>query len=110
MSVFDQIAAARDGEFSGRVMFQAFRNAYYIASVEAANAPDHAARLKYAQRIFKGDDDPKLLAMHVIVASPEIGAAIEAQPASLGKNISDAQLDGALAALWTGRAMAFSAT
>ena len=108
MSMLDQVATARDDAFAARVYMRAFDNAYYIATFEPNTAPDNAARLAYAQRVFRGDENPKILSMHVIAASPDIATAIDASPALLGSNVTDAQIDSALATLWTGRAKAFA--
>lgn len=107
MSAVDLINTASNAEFSGRVMMIAFKVAQMVASEDAAT-PDHAARVDYAEIIFRGDDKPNLMAAHVISSNPTIGAAIEAEPTLYGSNVPDNDIEFALSSIWTARALAFA--
>jgi hypothetical protein len=107
MAATDLIATASNEEFSGRVMMIAFKVAQNVASEDAGTA-DHAARVDYAEIIFRGDDKPNLMAAHVISSNPTIGAAIEDEPDAHGANVPDGDIEFALASIWTARALAFA--
>jgi hypothetical protein len=106
MSALDLISTASDETFAGRVMMLMFKVGQMVAS-EAADAPDHDARVSYAQRVMRGQEQPQLVAAHVISSNPTIAAAIESEPASLGSNVPDADIEFALSSIWTGRSLAF---
>jgi hypothetical protein len=108
MSALDQIAAARDDEFSARVSMIMFKVAQMVAS-EAPTEPDHAARMDYALRVIRGAENPKLVAAHVVSSNPTIGAAIDENPELKGSNIPDADIEFALSSIWTARSLAFAA-
>lgn len=108
MPVAAQISAASDQLFSGRVMIFLFKVAAAVAA-EPHNTPQHAVRLAYAQRIFRGDERPQLVAAHIIVAKASILSAIDAQPAALGSNVADADIEASLTSIWTARALAYAA-
>ena len=107
MSALDQIAAARDDEFSARVSMLMFKVAQMVATEDAGTA-DHASRMDYALRVIRGAENPKLVAAHVISSNPTIAAAIEAEPALKGSNVPDADIEFALSSIWTARAQAFA--
>ena len=107
MSAIDQIAAARNDAFAGRVMMLALKTAQNVAD-EDPSAADHEARVAYALRVIRGDDQPKLIAAHVIAANPTIAAAIEAHPMQFGANVPDGDIEFVLASIWTARALAFA--
>jgi hypothetical protein len=85
-----------------------FKVAAAVAA-EPNNTPQHTARLAYAQRVFRGDERPQLVAAHVIVAKASIIAAIDAQPAALGSNVTEADIEASLTSIWTARALAYAA-
>jgi hypothetical protein len=108
MSALDQIATARDDEFSARTSMLMFKIAQMVASEDPGTA-DHAERIDYALRVIRGADNPKLVAAHVISSNPTIGAAIDGAPEELGKNVPDADIEFALSSIWTARGQAFAA-
>ncbi len=105
MSVLDQITAARDPTFSARIMIGYFKVGAAVAT-EAANTPNHANRLAYSKLLFKGSDNPRLIAAHVIASQSTIASQIDAAPLSLGSNISDNDLNAACVASYDARANA----
>jgi len=107
MAAIDQIAAARDDEFAGRVAMITFKVAQMVAS-EADTEPDHDVRLDYAARNIRGEENPKLVGAHVISSNPTIAAAIDAEPELKGSNVPDADIEFALSSIWTARAKAFA--
>jgi sensor domain CHASE-containing protein len=107
MAAIDQIAAARDEEFAGRVAMIIFRVAQAVAT-EAPTEPDHDIRLAYAGRNIRGEENPKLVGAHVISSNPTIAAAIDANPELKGSNVPDADIEFALSSIWTARAKAFA--
>ncbi|MGY3130130.1 hypothetical protein ACVWZM_000812 [Bradyrhizobium sp. USDA 4501] len=108
MSAKDLIATASNEEFAGRVMMLMFKTAQNVASEDLATA-DHEARIDYAGRVIRGDEQPQLVAAHVISSNPTIAAAIESDPAALGSNVPDGDIEFALASIWTARSLAFAA-
>jgi hypothetical protein len=107
MAAIDQIAAARDDEFAARVAMIIFKVAQAVAT-EDASTPHHAERLDYAFRNITGDENPKLVAAHVISSNPTIAAAIDAEPELKGSNVPDADIEFALASIWDARSLAFA--
>jgi len=109
MSALDHIATARSDGFSSRVLMLSMTTAQQVAAEDPAE-PDHAARVDYANRTFRGDENPKLLATHVIASNPTIMATIDEDPGAYGANVPDNDIAFALASIWTARAIAFEAT
>jgi len=107
MSALDLIATASNEEFSGRVMMIAFKVGQNVAS-EDPTTPDDAARKNYAEMVFRGDDKPNLMAAHIIASNAVITGAIESDPAALGSNVPDSDIEFAWATIWTARALAFA--
>jgi hypothetical protein len=107
MSALDLISAASDPTFAGRIMMLMFKVGQAVAT-EAPTEPDHAARLAYSERVFRGDEQPQTVAAHCISSNPTISAAIEAHPEQKGANVPDADLEFALSSIWTARALAFA--
>lgn len=107
MSTIDLVATARNDLFSARIMLVLMRVANNVAN-EVASVPNHSVRLEYAQRVFRGDENPKLVAAHMIAATPAMITAIDANPDLLGSNLTDADLAAAITAIWTTRAFAYS--
>ena len=106
MGALEQIAAARNDAFAARILMLALTTAQNVAA-EDEGTPQHDARHDYAERILRGDENPKLLAAHVIASNPTIRAEIDKEPAQQGANIPDADIEFALASIWTARALAF---
>jgi hypothetical protein len=108
MSALDQIAAARNDEFAGRVMMISYKVAQAVATEDPGTA-DHAVRVDYAGRIIRGADNAKNIAAHVISSNPTIAAAIDSEPLQYGANVPDGDIEFALASIWTARGNAFAA-
>lgn len=109
MSAKDQIATASDPEFSGRVMMLMFKVAQNVASEDPGTA-HHQERIDYAGRVIRGAEQPQLVAAHVISSNPTIAEAIDSDPAALGSNVPDGDIEFALASIWDARSLAFAAT
>lgn len=107
MSALDLISTASDATFAGRVMMLMFKIAQQVAAEDPATA-EHDARVNYSERVFRGEEQPQLVAAHVISSNPTIGATIESYPAALGSNVPDSDIEFALASIWTARALAFA--
>lgn len=108
MSALDQIATASDPTFSGRVMMIMFKVAQNVASEDPATA-HHAERVAYASFVIMGHEKPQLVSAHVISSNPTIAAAIESEPAALGSNVPDSDIEFALASIWDARSLAYEA-
>lgn len=107
MPASDYLATASDDAFAGRVLVSCFKVAGDVVA-EAGTVPQHAERISYVKRVARGDDRPRLIGIHMIMASAAIRTAIDAAPALKGSNVTDAQIETALAAIWTPRALAFA--
>ena len=108
MSALDLIATARDEEFASRVAMITFKVAQAVASEDPATA-NHAERIDYAFRNIIGQENPKLIAAHLISSNPTIAASIEANPELKGSNVPDGDVEFALASIWDARSLAFAA-
>ena len=100
MTSLNIVQAAADPDFYTRVSFLAVKTAQNVAA-EAPTASNHEARVQYANRVFRGDDNAALLAQHV-ATNPAIGAALEQ-----GAVVPDGDIEFALASIWDARANAF---
>jgi len=109
MSALDHIATARSDGFSSRVLMLSFTTAQQVATEDPAT-PDHAVRIDYAERTIRGDENPKLLATHVIASNPTIMTTIDSDPGAYGANVPDNDIAFALSSIWTARALSFAAT
>ena len=108
MSSVDQIATASDPTFAGRVMMLMFKTAQNVASEDPAT-PHDAERKAYAGLVIRGEEKPQLVAAHVISSNATISAAIDSNPAALGSNVPDGDIEFALASIWDARSLAFAA-
>ena len=93
--------AVADKLFCQRVAFVAMQVAARSTG-EPPETPNYANRVAYANMVIRGDERALLLAVHVVSASSDIGAALEA-----GSEVTDEQLAIALEAIWDTRATAF---
>lgn len=109
MSAVDQIAAASDETFAGRVMMIMFKTAQNVASEDPATA-HHEERIAYASFVIMGDEKPQLVAAHVISSNPVISGAIDSDPDALGSNVPDGDIEFALATIWDSRSLAYATT
>ena len=100
------IAAARNDQFAARVLFLSTKVAQMVSGEDPAT-PDSAVRKAYADVMIRGDDNPKMVATHVIASNPTIAASILAEPEKLGANIADNDIEFAISSIWTARAFAF---
>jgi len=108
MSALDLISTASDPTFAGRVMMIEFKVAQNVASEDPATA-HHAERIKYTSMVIRGEEKPQLVSAHVISSNSTISAAIESDPAALGSNVPDGDIEFALASIWDARSLAFAA-
>lgn len=108
MSALDLIATASDPTFAGRVMMLSFKVAQQVSAEDPATA-DHDVRMSYAGMVILGDEKPQVVSAHVISSNPTIAAEIESDPAALGANVPDSDIEFALASIWTSRSMAYAA-
>lgn len=106
MAAVNQIATARNEEFSARVLFIATKVAQNVAS-EDPGTVDHAVRFAYAMRVIRGSDNPKMIATQVIASNATIQIAIDNSPELYGSNVPDGDIEFALASIWTARAHCF---
>jgi hypothetical protein len=108
MSALDLISTASDPTFAGRVMMIQFKVAQNVASEDPATA-NHTDRINYAAMVIRGEEKPQLVAAHVISSNASISAQIESDPAKLGSNVPDGDIEFALASIWDSRSLAFAA-
>jgi hypothetical protein len=99
------IEAAADPTFYTRVSFISLKVAQNVAS-EEPGAPNHANRVAYSDRIFRGQDSALLLAQHIAAANPVIASTLETEG---GDAVPDGDIEFALATIWDARANAFAA-
>ena len=92
MSALDLITTASDATFAGRVMMLMFKTAQNVASEDPATA-HHTERIEYAGLVIRGEEKPQLVSAHVISSNPTIIATIESDPAALGSNVPDSDID-----------------
>jgi hypothetical protein len=107
MSALDLISTASDETFAGRVMMIMFKVAQNVASEDPAT-PNDTERKAYASLVIRGEEKPQLVAAHVISSNPSITATIESDPAALGSNVPDGDIEFALASIWDARSLAFA--
>jgi len=100
MPSMEIVQAAANPDFYTRVSFIALKTAQNVAS-EGESAPNHAARVQYANRVFRGDDNAALLAQHV-ATNATIGSALEQ-----GLPVPDGDIEYALSTIWDARANSF---
>lgn len=107
MSALDHINTARNPTFAARVTQISLKVAQAVAT-EAPTEPNHTERVNYANITFRGDENPKMLGAHMISSNPTMQATIDGDPAALGSNIPDNDIEFALSSIWTARAVAFA--
>jgi hypothetical protein len=108
MSALDLISTASDETFAGRVMMIMFKVAQNVAS-EDPGTVNHTERINYAGFVIMGHEKPQLVSAHVISSNPSITMTIESDPALLGSNVPDGDIEFALATIWDSRSLAFAA-
>lgn len=100
MSALDLIAAARNDTFAARVGFISMDSAIAVATEDPATA-DHAARVAWAFRVLRGEQNNKVVASAIIASNPTIQATINGTPLAYGANVSDADIEFALSGVIT---------
>jgi hypothetical protein len=90
-------------EFTQRVAFIALQSAQDVAS-ESPDTENHANRVAYADRIFRGEEKALSLALHIVGASPEIMAALEE---GTQDDVQDEDIINTFGAIWNARANAY---
>jgi hypothetical protein len=88
-------------------MMLMFKTAQNVASEDPAT-PNDAERKAYAGLVIRGEEKPQIVSAHVISSNPTISAAIESDPAALGSNVPDSEIEFALASIWDARSLAFA--
>lgn len=107
MSAEDLIRTARDDLYAGRVAMIQLKVAQQVASEDPAT-PNHIERINYAYVVIRGGENPKMVATHVNT-NPAIAAQIESDPAKLGSNVPDSDIEFTMATIWDSRSLAFAA-
>lgn len=108
MAQLDRIAVARSDTFAARVAMILMKLAVDVSN-EATTTPNHANRQKLAQKHFRAEVNAKALAAAVIASNATIQAAIDAQPAQLGANVPDGDLEFVISGLYDHFANAYAA-
>ena len=104
MATSDIIAAASDPVFYTRVAFIALKAAQNVASEDPATA-NHANRVDYAERVFRGGDNALLVAMHIAASNGTIAGTLETGG---GAAVPDGDLEFAMGQIWDARSNAFA--
>jgi hypothetical protein len=108
MAAVNYINAASNAEFSGRTMMLMMATAQNVSTEDPGTA-DHDARMSYSGLVIRGEEQPQLVAAHVIASNPTIQQEIDAEPDKFGSNVSDNDISFALASIWTARSLAHAA-
>lgn len=108
MAIVDRIETARDATFAARVSMALMSLCVDIAN-EVDSTPNHANRLALAQAHFRAGVNAKTLAAAMIANNSGLQTAIDAAPAALGTNISDADLQSVISGLIDHFANAYAA-
>ena len=95
MAVLDRIATARDDTFAARVAMILMQTAINVANEDPATT-NHANRLAFAQKHFRAEINCKSLGAAIIASNATIQAAVDGEPASLGSNVPDGDLEFAI--------------
>ena len=98
------IQRVSEPQFYTRVAFLALKAAQQVAA-EAENTANHANRVKYANRIFRGEENSLLLALHVVSANGTVTNTILATGTD---DVPDGDLEFVLSTIWDARANAFA--
>ena len=107
MSAEDLIRAARDDTYAARVAMIQLKVAQNVASEDPGTAY-HTERVDYASMVIRGDENPKMVAAHVNT-NPSIAETIQSDPAKLGANVPDGDIEFTLASIWDARSLAYAA-
>lgn len=103
MSTKTLIERVSEPVFYTRVAFIALKTAQQVAA-EATNTVNHENRVKYANRIFRGEENSLLLALHVVSANGTVTNTILNDGTDA---VPDADIEFVLSTIWDARANAF---
>lgn len=104
MATKEIIEAASDPVFYTRVAFIALRSAQNVAA-EPDDTANHANRVAYANRIFRGEENALLLTLHVVSANGTVSNTLSTQGPDA---VPDGDLEFVLSTIWDARANAFA--
>ena len=104
MSTKTLIERVSEPVFYTRVAFIALKTAQNVAA-EATNTVNHANRVKYANRIFRGEESSLLLALHVVSSNGTITNTIINDGTD---SVPDGDIEFVLSTIWDARANAFA--
>lgn len=108
MAVLDRIATARDDVFAARVAMILMATANNVANEDPGTA-NHANRLALAQKVVRGEINNKAVAALVVASNATIQGAIDANPAGLGADVPDNDLEFQMATIYDNLANAYAA-
>lgn len=108
MSVLDRIATARDSIFAARVAMILMTISINVAN-EAPATPNHTNRLALAQKVLKAMVNNKAIAAACIANNATMQMTIDANPALLGSDVPDADIEFVLSGLYDNLANAYAA-
>jgi hypothetical protein len=108
VAIIDRIATARDDTFAARVAMVLMRTAVDVAN-EAPETPNHPNRLALAQATFRASVNAKALAAALIANNATMQATIDANPAGLGSDVPDGDIEFVVAGLFDHFANAYAA-
>lgn len=106
--VLDRIATARDDTFAARIAM-ILMTIGVTASGEVDTTPNHANRLAFADKLFKGLVNNKVVAAVVIASNATIQSTIDTSPLLLGSNVPDGDIEFVLTGLYDTLANAYAA-
>lgn len=98
------IAEVSKPSFYQRVSYIALKTAQNVATEDPGTA-NHAERVAYANKLFRGEDSALLLASHVVASNPTIQATLDSDGADA---VPDNDIEYALGGIWNARALAFA--
>jgi hypothetical protein len=108
MAVLDRIATARNDTFAARIAMILMALAINVMNEDPSTA-NHANRLLFAQKHLKGEVNCKLLGAAVIANNATTQGNIDADPAALGSNVPDSDIEFVLGGLYNNFANAYAA-
>jgi hypothetical protein len=92
MAVADLIGASRDPNFQARIGFLLLKAGLNIAN-EDPTTDNHANRIAFTNRLLKADVNLGAVTASVVAYNATIQSTIEADPAQLGANVTDGDLE-----------------
>jgi hypothetical protein len=95
MTALSLLAASRNDTFAARVGFISMDSAIAVATENPATT-DHAARVAWAYKVLRGEQNNKIVAAAIIAASSTIQTTINATPLNYGSDVADGTIETAL--------------